>query len=150
MGNSRGLEFDPHGLRTEEAKPPIVRRIAVADDTPQDLEVIQEILRGPNVEIFPATGSGELLRVLGKHRPLDLVVTDIDMPGLEGLSVVSLARAEGMETPVLFVTGALTRSGLETRVARIRNSRLLHKPIDALALRLAALEMIGDPSLKWE
>src|SRR6185436_16113533 len=78
MGNSRGLEFDPRGLRTEAAKPPSVHRIAVADDTPQDLEVLQEILRAPNIEIFPATGSEELFRVLGKHRPLDLVVTDID------------------------------------------------------------------------
>jgi CheY-like chemotaxis protein len=148
MSNPRGPGFDQLGPPLVKRKSPTVRRIAIADDTPGDLDLLRKVLRSPTTEIFAATSGGELLRLLGMHGPLDLIVTDIQMPELEGLSVMSLARAEGLETPVLFIT-ALARPGLEVTVARIRNSRLLHKPVDALTLRQAARDLMGPASLKW-
>ena len=41
---------------------------------------------------------------IATHETFDVIVLDRMLPGLDGLSVVALLRAEGVSTPVLFLT----------------------------------------------
>ena len=111
-----------------------VTRIAIADDDPDSLELVRAALQRSNFEISQATGGGELVELLVNRGPFDLIVTDIDMPWMDGIAVVRSARAAQITTPVLIITG-IARMGLQVAVARLGNARLLEKPVDVSALR---------------
>jgi CheY-like chemotaxis protein len=131
----------PEKHKAESTKLPALR-IAIADDDPDTLEMMRDMLRRPSVEILTAQSGAELVLLLTGRGRFDLIVTDIDMPWAEGLAVVRAARASEVEIPVLFVSG-LARPDLATSIASLGNARLLRKPVSAAALRSAVAEMLG-------
>ena len=89
-------------------------------------------------EVTVATnGPDALARLRGAH--FDLVVMDVMLPGMDGVSVVESVRLEGDDTPVLFLTAR------NTAADRVRSLRTgddhLGKPFDLeeLLLRVAKL-----------
>ena len=123
----------------------VVARVAIADDDPEGLELLAEILTSPTIELCKATSGAELVMLLADHGPFDLVVTDIDMPWMQGLAVVRAARASKLQVPVLFVSG-VSRPEVSDAVASLGNSKLLRKPIPVSTLRNAVKEMLGGVS----
>jgi CheY-like chemotaxis protein len=75
------------------------RRLVISDDDPETLELLYEMLRSRGMEIRLASSGAELGVLLAEQGPFDLIVTDIDMPWMEGLSVIRSARAAEIETP---------------------------------------------------
>jgi CheY-like chemotaxis protein len=65
-----------------------------------------------------------------------LVVTDIDMPWMEGLDVVKALRAAQIDVPVVVVSG-LVRPELPELVKALGNALFLRKPIVVAELRRA-------------
>jgi CheY-like chemotaxis protein len=116
-------------------------RIAIADDDPESLELLREALLSPTVEISEAASGGHLVELLAEHGPFDLIVTDVDMPWMDGISAIRSARAAEVTTPVLVITG-LARMGLQVAVTRLGNAKLLRKPLDIPALREAVAELL--------
>jgi DNA-binding response OmpR family regulator len=133
------------GRTVDMGADPKVTRIAIADDDPESLELLRAALQSSNVEISQAAGGGELVQLLVDRGPFDLIVTDIDMPWMDGIGVVRSARAAEITTPVLIVTG-IARMGLQVAVARLGNARLLEKPIDVSALRDAVAALLKGSS----
>ena len=117
-------------------------RIAVADDDPDSLDLISHRLRSPTTEIRGAASGTALVLLLTEEGPFDLVVSDVDMPWMEGPAVIRTVRASSIYVPVLFVTG-LTRPDLQATVAGLGNARLLRKPIEITELRHIVAEMLG-------
>ena len=120
----------------------VVARIVIADDDPEALDLLSDILCGPTVEICRATSGAELVVLLAEQGPFDLIVTDIDMPWMEGLAVIRSARAAQIRAPVLFVSG-LSRPDLPAIIERLGNAKLVRKPITVSALRKTVGEMLG-------
>jgi two-component system cell cycle response regulator CpdR len=119
----------------------MVARIAIADDDPESLELLSASLQSPTTEICTAASGAELVVLLAEHGPFDLIVTDVDMPWMEGLAVIRTARASEIQAPVLVITG-LSRPDLEASVARLGNASLLRKPIGISDLRSAVAELL--------
>ena len=122
-----------------------IARIAIADDDPDSLELLSQALRGPSTEIRKADSGAALVLLLAAEGPFDLVVTDVDMPWMEGTAVIRTARASAIDGPVLFVTG-FADADLEAAVAGLGNARLLRKPIEISDLRQAAAELLAGAS----
>jgi DNA-binding response OmpR family regulator len=120
-------------------------RIAIADDDPDSLELLRLALGSPVTKIYEATNGVELVQLLAKSDPFDLVVTDVLMPWMEGLQVVRSARAAEDMTPVLVISG-LTRPDLQARVDGLGNAKLLHKPFGITELRAAISALISGQS----
>lgn len=120
-----------------------VAQVVIADDDPDALELLGMALRQPTVQVHRASSGAELVVLLADRGPFDLIVTDINMPWMEGLGVIRSARAAEIETPVLFVSG-VERPDLEASVAGLGNARLLRKPIAISALRSAVSEMLAS------
>ena len=120
----------------------VVARVAIADDDPDSLDLLIHSLRSPTTDISSAASGAELVELLADHGPFDLIVTDVNMPWMEGLSVIRSARASQIHTPVLVITG-LARPDLEAEVARLGNARLLRKPIALADLRQAVGELLA-------
>ncbi len=85
----------------------LVAQVVIAEDDPDALELLGEALRPLRVQLHKASSGAELVVLLADHGPFDLIVTDIGMPWMEGLAVIRSARAAEIETPVLFVGGAV-------------------------------------------
>jgi DNA-binding NtrC family response regulator len=81
-------------------------RILIVDDDPALLEALPEAVRlriGPiDVETCDsAIAAAERIEA----RDYDAIVTDIKMPGMDGLALLSLIRERRPETPTLLITG---------------------------------------------
>ncbi len=83
------------------------RRILLVDDEPDILDVCQRILEteGFQVETAPS-GDAALERV--KQQSFDLLVTDIKMPGMDGLDLVRAVKQTTPHIPCIIMTGFST------------------------------------------
>jgi two-component system OmpR family response regulator len=118
-----------------------VARIAIADDDPDSLELIRAALNSPTNAIYEATTGAELVVLLAEQGPFDLVITDVNMPWMEGLHVLQSVRAANINTPALIVSG-VSRSNLESTIAHLGRARLLRKPFAISDLRAAVTELL--------
>jgi DNA-binding NarL/FixJ family response regulator len=79
-------------------------RIALCDDQALVLRGLSSLLADLGVEIaLEATDAEQLLAAI-LQRPVDLIVSDIRMPGLGGLGLLRELRARGDATPVILLT----------------------------------------------
>jgi signal transduction histidine kinase/DNA-binding response OmpR family regulator len=94
MERGGAFELPPEG-------PP---RILVVDDEQTVAELCQEFLGGEGYEVVVARSGEEAVRRLRQERP-DVILTDINMPGLSGLEVMRFAKEADPEVCVIVVTG---------------------------------------------
>jgi two-component system, OmpR family, response regulator len=118
-------------------------QVVIADDDPDTLELFVEALRILRVQLHSASSGAELVVLLADHGPFDLIVTDIDMPWMEGLGVIRSARAAQIETPVLFVSG-VDRPDLSAAVTALGDAQILRKPVTVATLRDVVRELLLD------
>ncbi|MFN7954535.1 MAG: response regulator [bacterium] len=90
------------------------RRILVAEDDREMRRLLVEALREDGYEVDEAPDGVELLAHIGSsvlfgtfgsvREPPDLIVTDVRMPGLTGLTVLAALRESGETVPVIVIT----------------------------------------------
>lgn len=114
-------------------------RILVAEDDVSANKLICTVLRRDNHEVLSAVDGQDALDTLGHHH-VDLIVSDVMMPRVDGLELVRLLRGAGWDTPILMLTA---RQDAETLhggfIAGVDD--YLTKPADMkeLVLRVRAL-----------
>jgi two-component system, OmpR family, response regulator PrrA len=88
-------------------------RVLVVDDDPDVLASLERGLRLSGFEVATAVDGAEALRSATETRP-DAIVLDINMPVLDGVSVVTALRAMDNDVPVCVLSA---RSSVDDRVA---------------------------------
>jgi CheY-like chemotaxis protein len=118
-----------------------VRKILVVDDEKLSLEMVTELLQGsfPEVQVLNAGDGIEALAMLDRHE-VDLIVTDLLMPRLDGLGLLSHISGRGLNLPIVVMT-AFGRSDIEQSVRNLGGIFYLEKPID-LDLLVATVEQL--------
>ncbi len=120
------------------------QRILVVDDEDQILEMLQEMLEFCNYDVIKTPGAEEALSAV-KSSPegIDLVITDLTMPGMTGVQLAKEIAGIRPEMPIILCTGfsdALNEA--QVKDASIR--KLLLKPIGMKALTTAIREVLGE------
>ncbi len=82
-------------------------RILLVEDDNTLIETLSYNLRNEGYKLVTAT-DGKTGLELGRDKKLDLIILDVMLPELDGLSVCRILRREGVETPVILLTA---RSG---------------------------------------
>ncbi|WP_428380589.1 nitrogen regulation protein NR(I) [Nevskia ramosa] len=130
-------------------------RVWIVDDDESIRWVLEKSLtrEGMGVESFP--GAAELLDALAEATPEnmpDVMITDIRMPGLDGLELMERVRAAKPELPVIIVTA---HSDLDAAVSSFKGGAFeyLPKPFDvdsvaSLVRRAAQKRVVVTPELK--
>lgn len=77
--------------------------ILVVDDEPNYRIVFTELLRGEGFEVCTAQCGEEGISMI-KKIALDLVITDMRMPGMDGLELLNEAKEINKDLPVIIVT----------------------------------------------
>jgi len=78
-------------------------RILVVDDEEKMRRLLEMALRGMGHEVIQASDGSEALERLAEE-PADLVLTDLRMPGLDGIGLLRALRERGQELPVVVLT----------------------------------------------
>jgi signal transduction histidine kinase len=89
------------------APPPA--RLLIVDDEPAVLEVFHEYLGLQGYSVSTAPSGEEAVRVIPQLLP-DIILTDINLPGLSGLEVMRFAKTVDPEVGVIVVTGHASAS----------------------------------------
>ncbi|MGE4048219.1 MAG: PAS domain-containing protein, partial [Acetobacteraceae bacterium] len=117
-------------------------RVLLVDDDPIVLEVMVDALEDAGYAVVPADGGDAALAELsGSLRP-DILVTDLTMPGMDGLTLIRAAQAKLPALPAILVTGYAGDSAALAVGGAISGSfSLLRKPVTGsqLADRIASL-----------
>ncbi len=82
-------------------------RILVVDDEEIVLKSCRKILEGGGHEVFTALSGQEAFNLL-KREPIDIVITDIKMPGIDGMQVLERVKTEYPDVLVIIITGYST------------------------------------------
>ena len=122
------------------------KRILIADDDPRVLLVLRATLeRMKNgYGIFEARDGSEALREI-RAQPFDLVITDVRMPGINGIELVEAIRAMNSRTAVIWIT-AYGCHRLRSEGERLDVYCCLDKPLRIGQIRAAALEALASHS----
>jgi len=105
--------------------------ILLVEDEKAVAEVIVRILARRGYEVITTRGGREALETyLERSREIDLIVSDVIMPGMGGPQLVAALREAGHSPPVLFVSG-YTDSELSTLQELGEGAELLNKPFHA-------------------
>jgi two-component system cell cycle sensor histidine kinase/response regulator CckA len=121
--------------------------VLLVEDEPPLLRLAERALRRAGFEVLTATSAEEALELLdgGAPKPIALV-SDVVMPGLDGLGLAKRLRDRDPDLPVLLVSGyAEAALGRDLAAERLR---LLSKPYglaDLVAELRAILPRAGDP-----
>jgi signal transduction histidine kinase/DNA-binding response OmpR family regulator len=84
-------------------------RVLIVDDEPSVAEVFQEFLASQGYTLSLAASGEEAVRRLPEFHP-DMILTDLNLPGLSGLEVMRAAKAVDPEVCVVVVTGYASAS----------------------------------------
>lgn len=79
-------------------------RVALADDQVLVREGLKAVLRELAIEVAVEAGDGEALLAALADTPVDVVVSDVRMPGIDGIALVRRLRAAGSPLPVVLLT----------------------------------------------
>jgi signal transduction histidine kinase len=113
------------------AQTPDRSRILVVDDEENVVQILVDLLSEGPYTVDTVSSGEEALSILRKQ-PYDLILTDINLPGVNGLEVVSAAKEADPETVVVVITGyASTGTAID-------------------ALRQGAYDYITKPFDLWE
>jgi two-component system OmpR family response regulator len=104
--------------------------ILVVDNDPELRNVLCVRLSRAGYDSVEA-GSGAQALAEWQRRSFDLVVSDLNMPGGDGIALAdTLQRSENV--PIIFVTGF--REDFRARLHRVKDVTVLEKPLDPAAL----------------
>jgi CheY-like chemotaxis protein len=79
--------------------------LLVIDDEAEVLDMLAEMLTSQGHKVLPASGGREGLARLEAGEPVDLVLTDLGMPGMTGWEVARAVKVRWPHLPVGLVTG---------------------------------------------
>ncbi len=78
-------------------------RVLVADDEANARRILEILLRKLGCEVFSAADGKAALDIV-RESPVDLLITDLNMPGMSGLELLTALRSNGHTFPVIVVT----------------------------------------------
>ena len=80
-----------------------MQRILPIDDDPSVLDMIAMTLEDAGFDVHTA-GDGAAGLALHRQRPFDALVSDVNMPGVDGFSLCRTLREAGDPVPILLLT----------------------------------------------
>jgi len=123
-------------------------RILVADDEVKICSLLKQLLEREGYRVSTVNDGGSALREMVRLRP-DLLISDIQMPGMDGLELSRRARSLDPELPVVLITGY---ASMETAVQALREgvSDYITKPFSIAELKGVVGRILENRALTAE
>ena len=117
-------------------------RILIVEDNPQNMKLLEMVLRAKNYTLLKATDGEEALDMAMRERP-DLIIMDIQLPKMNGLEVTRKLRETPAfsHTPIIGIT-AYAMKGDREKVIESGCDAYLSKPINTRELPEVIAQML--------
>ncbi|MEA2338858.1 MAG: hypothetical protein QOE82_2865 [Thermoanaerobaculia bacterium] len=109
-------------------------RILVVDDNKTNLKLVSDVLDFEGYEILQASDAESAQEII-RHTPPDLILMDIALPGMDGLTLTRLLKAdEGTRHIIVVALTAFAMKGDDSRAREAGCDGYITKPIDTRTL----------------
>jgi DNA-binding NtrC family response regulator len=121
------------------------KTILVVDDEPDVLHVLANILQSAGYDVIPLGDAESSLKTIKGGTKIDLVITDLVMPGMDGSEFAEVIRKSLPDVPVILLTG---HGSVETYIKSRSNGvfEYINKPVRSKELCRIVQAAIGGPS----
>ncbi len=138
------MTWDPRQSRSGHFRP----RVLCVDDEPVILQILRRLLE---VQGFEPVTCGDALTAIStfSENPFDVVITDIHMPGMDGLTLMRALLERQPELPVVVVTGQGT---VDTAIQALREGAtgMLVKPFTGEELLAEVRRALSSAQMRYE
>ena len=141
-----GSSAQPAPVQTLSATSAESALLLLVDDEPLVRDVVKETLELEGYQVLDAP-SGEAAMAIVQREPIDLLISDLSMPGMDGATLIRMAQRHRPGLPALLVTGfARDEAGLAA--SNSGAFALLRKPVTSaqLCARIAELLHAARPA----
>ena len=115
-------------------------KILVVEDEEHVMKLLQMLLSAYGHQVLPAANGDEALQTLDSDA-VDMLITDVNMPGMDGRDLAAQILASTPDLPTIFVSGDPSLNA-ET-VARLPNTFCIRKPFTLAEVGEAVERMLG-------
>jgi CheY-like chemotaxis protein len=117
--------------------------VLVVEDVAAVRMLIVEVLRDLGYATLEAEDATTALPILGSTAAIDLLISDVGLPGLNGRQLADYARTKRPGLKVLFVTGYAEDAALRSGFLAA-GTAIISKPFAIAALAVKVGEMMGS------
>jgi excisionase family DNA binding protein len=139
-GSARAASSTPAQARTSSSA--IRPRVLVVDDEASIRDLLSKTLALAEYDVDAAPDGRSALERMRMY-PYDLLIADLKMPGMDGLTVIKEARRYKTDLPVIIITGYSTESSAIEAV-NIGVAGYLTKPFRVPQVLAAAAKALGE------
>jgi len=118
------------------------KTVLLVEDDPAVRKITTRMLHHMGMRVVSAASGDEALALLERLGPVDLLLSDVVLPGMSGMSFVVEFLRRRPETPYLFVTGWFSHPALEGM-----QESVLAKPFGHAELEAAVAAALEFPAL---
>jgi CheY-like chemotaxis protein len=112
--------------------------ILLVDDDPVLRNLVHRVLRHGGYNVITGSGAPEALTIAECHdEPIQLLLTDVEMPGMNGFELMRRLRLERPELKVLFMSGS-------TKAAAVSDHPFLSKPFTLVQLLTTVRKVLNS------
>jgi PAS domain S-box-containing protein len=122
--------------------------VLLAEDEADVRELAREFLVAAGYTVIEARNGQEALKLAAEHsEEIDLLVSDLVMPGMTGQQLAALLQQQDSGLRVIFMSGYSEHAAAEAAQAG-SSVRILTKPFNRMALLRTIREVLGTPTAK--
>jgi len=111
------------------------KKLVVIDDDPEIRDAMSRILAGYDYQVFTAEDGSNGLELVARENP-SIVLTDIMMPGMDGIEVLKRVKEQSPDVEVIVITGH-GEMDLAVQALHLEASDFINKPISKESLTVA-------------
>ena len=123
--------------------------VLCVDDEPSILSALKRVLRAEDCKVLQAGSGAEALAMLAQEA-VDVVVSDMRMPGMDGAALLAQVRSRWPGTARILLTGYADMNATVAAINEGHIYRYIHKPWDETELRLTVRQAAEHQQLARE
>jgi len=101
--------------------------VLVVDDEFLVRSVLSEILKDAGFQVLQAESAGQAIHILEERPQVDLIFSDVKMPGMDGFELARWVNEHNSDMPVILASGYVGKTSM---ACELRCAEVLRKPFD--------------------
>lgn len=118
------------------------RQVLLVEDSIEEVYLVRGFLEKSGVFQVTLAQDGDLAARLIRDRDWDLIVTDLNLPGIDGYDLIRMVKSKSPSTPVIAMTGYMANHYID-QAYRAGADHVLVKPIERDDLMEKASALVG-------
>ncbi len=112
-----------------------IKKVLIVEDSPIQAKMYRLLFNKNDCELFFAENGNEALQTLTRELNVDLIITDINMPEMDGIEFIGMVKRTGLATCPIIVASTKDNLDLLNKAVEKGASTFVVKPWDLATMR---------------